>query len=292
MSISIILASGMALAATIVGDNNANTITGTADPDTLLGYGGDDTITGLGGTDTVSGGDGDDNLYGGNESMAAGFDDNVTGGAGNDSLTGGPGADDLVGGPGNDIILEGPINDAAADSVSGGAGNDSIKVASSPASKDSVACGDGVDEVEADSLDAVSPDCENVERMTITAAQATDPPPGSDGIQLLAGPVYYECKIPAYGNYKCGPAFDMPKGWRLYVNQRGSSPYATTTSYAAFNYTSSGCNGAQLTGWRYAQNGDTVYLGRIGLDYGNICVKANVRAARERTIWGYYLRYS
>lgn len=40
VSISIILASGMALAATIVGDNNANTITGTADPDTLLGYGG------------------------------------------------------------------------------------------------------------------------------------------------------------------------------------------------------------------------------------------------------------
>lgn len=174
VSASIILASGIALAATIVGDNNANTITGTADPDTLLGYGGDDTITGLQGTDTVTGGDGNDTLYGSDSlTRLADVEGNVISGqSGDDTIVGGGGADTLSGGLGADLIVEGQEDDRGLDTISGGDGNDTILAVSYPAREDRVSCGSGIDRVRADSLDDISSDCEYV---TVSAATSLDP---------------------------------------------------------------------------------------------------------------------
>ena len=74
--------------------------------------------------------------------------DTLTGGAGGDTVDGGLGADALAGGPGADHLIS---RDGLADTV---------------------ACGDGADDVDADTLDTVAADCESVTRT------ATGPPAG------------------------------------------------------------------------------------------------------------------
>jgi hypothetical protein len=196
---SLLLASGIALAVTIEGNNNPNTITGTAENDTLVGYGGADTISGLEGSDSISGGDGSDKLFGSDEhqSTTRGASENIAGGRGDDTIVGGYGADDLSGGADDDTILEGPADDASEDSVKGGAGSDKINVASVPAFRDVVVCGDGSDSVEIDAKDSVANDCENVNTVAPTSyssevgTQSTEDYPAYiptvDGIDPAAG---------------------------------------------------------------------------------------------------------
>jgi Ca2+-binding RTX toxin-like protein len=102
----------------------------------------------------------------------------VRAGAGADSVTndtstpstlfGGDGDDSLQGGAGNDVLR----GNEGVDSVAGGAGDDSIDVQGNRA--DVVSCGEGNDTVLANASDAVSPDCENVDR-------GGDPPPPPPG---------------------------------------------------------------------------------------------------------------
>jgi Ca2+-binding RTX toxin-like protein len=61
----LLLASGVALAKNIGGDEGDNTLTGTKRADTIHGRGGDDVIYGKRGNDTIYGENGDDSLYGG-----------------------------------------------------------------------------------------------------------------------------------------------------------------------------------------------------------------------------------
>lgn len=180
-----LLAYGVAVAATITGDADANEITGTNDADSLYGYGGDDNVSGGSAADRIYGGDGNDLLFGtdkyqsgvndGSQTSVDG-NDRIEGENGDDNLVGASGADTLRGGPGADTIAEGPANDAAADIIeadptffSGGpppesaTWNDKIDVVSVPARKDTVNCGPGTDEVQADPLDVVNSNCENVE---------------------------------------------------------------------------------------------------------------------------------
>ena len=58
--VALVLASGVALAATINGDNGPNKLTGTPRADLIRGYGGNDTITGGKGVDRIYAGAGND----------------------------------------------------------------------------------------------------------------------------------------------------------------------------------------------------------------------------------------
>ncbi len=58
--VALVLASGVALAATINGDNGPNTLIGTMRADLIRGYGGNDNITGGKGVDRIYAGAGND----------------------------------------------------------------------------------------------------------------------------------------------------------------------------------------------------------------------------------------
>ncbi|MCW2972135.1 MAG: Ig-like domain repeat protein [Thermoleophilia bacterium] len=116
------------------GTAKSDIIFGNALANAINALAGNDVVKGLAGNDKIAGGPGNDKLDGG-----AG-NDVVDGGAGKDAIVGGPGLDKLVGGTGNDVI-------AARDG-----------------SKDTIACGAGVDKVTADKRDKVANDCEKVTR--------------------------------------------------------------------------------------------------------------------------------
>lgn len=166
MTVSVFIATGVAVAATIQGGDGDNNITGTNKNDELYGGKGDDTLSGLAGSDNLRGQNGSDRLFGYSEGQTTQTDrDFVAGGDGQDLLVGSAGGDELNGGPGKDRIISGPYEDAAEDTVNGGDDNDNISVANLPASRDTVTCGTGTDTVVADSLDQITSDCEDVQRI-------------------------------------------------------------------------------------------------------------------------------
>lgn len=130
MGATLLLGSGMAMAATLFGTTANDTINGTNARDQIFGLQGADTLFGSGGNDEVRGGAGQDK---------------VNGGVGNDVLSGGKNSDVLIGGPGRDFL-----------NSRGQGDNDAT---------DSVSCGTGFDTVAADLRDAVSSDCERVTRI-------------------------------------------------------------------------------------------------------------------------------
>jgi Ca2+-binding RTX toxin-like protein len=119
MAVGLLVASGVALAATI---NCARDCTGTNAPDRLIGSSNPQTMLGLDGGDSISG-------YRG--------DDDVEGGAGGDAVYGGTGDDRVLGGTGNDYV-EG---DFGHDYINTGTGSD--KVAAKDGYKDRIICGQG-----------------------------------------------------------------------------------------------------------------------------------------------------
>ena len=100
----------------------------------------------------------------------------LLGGPGADALTGGDAGDNVGGGDGNDTVAGGAGNDAldggsGTDSLDGGPGDD--KLGARDGFADRVACGDGADEVTADSFDDVAGDCESALRASVPAAAGT-----------------------------------------------------------------------------------------------------------------------
>jgi hypothetical protein len=156
MAVSLLLASGVALAVTKIGTDGPDTLRGTNGADQLVGKGGNDILLALAGNDTLLGGGGKDIIFGGSLAEPLGGTKNMVGGDGNDAFFGGLGSDNMVGGDGNDFLLGAP----GPDKILGGAGNDVIDVLA--AGKDVVSCGDGFDRVIADRADVVAPDCERV----------------------------------------------------------------------------------------------------------------------------------
>ncbi len=216
MAVAILLASGAAMAANIVGTDSPDTIVGTENDDTLEGLGGDDTIEGLAGNDTVEGGDGADHLYGGNETHSAALsgNDTVSGQFGGDYVEGSAGADILNGGAGADTVIEGPNRDQALDTIHGGPGNDAISAAGVPASKDDINCGDGIDDIQVDSLDVVSSNCENIDVWNPDFPEETTPVPEGEYLRF--------CGTPRFGfNNNCGKHF-MVYHQNVYVKLRDS----------------------------------------------------------------------
>jgi hypothetical protein len=133
MAVGLLVASGVALAATI---NCARDCTGTNAPDRLIGSSNPQTMLGLDGGDSISG-------YRG--------DDDVEGGAGGDAVFGGLGDDRVLGGTGNDYV-EG---DYGHDYINTGTGSD--KVAAKDGFRDRIICGQGNrDKVYKDKIDRAS----------------------------------------------------------------------------------------------------------------------------------------
>jgi Ca2+-binding RTX toxin-like protein len=165
MSLTLLVASGVALAVTKIGTNGPDTLRGTNKADNLLGRGGNDKIFGEGGKDDLLGGSGKDFILTGDRSLAGRGDTNLVGGPGNDAVVGGFGSDNVVGNEGNDFLIGGPglsPREAPNDKLLGGDGNDVIDVLNKPAGKDIVVCGAGIDRVLADKEDVIAPDCEKV----------------------------------------------------------------------------------------------------------------------------------
>ena len=145
MALSLLVASGVALAVTRIGTEGPDTLRGTNGADTLIGKGGNDILLALAGNDTLLGGPGKDIVNGGSLAEPFGGNKNLVGGDGNDFMFGGEFAPPAV-----------------TDTLSGGAGDDVINVFNKPAGKDLVSCGGGFDRELADRADVVAPDCERV----------------------------------------------------------------------------------------------------------------------------------
>jgi hemolysin type calcium-binding protein len=198
MALTLLVASGVALAVTKIGTDGPDTLRGTNGSDNLEGRGGNDVLFALGGRDNLLGEKGKDWVYGGDERRPFGGNKNLVGGGGNDGVVGGIGSDNALGGSGNDFVLgdygsdrvegeegkdlvlgsrgadrvvggegtdqllDGPIDDAWTDTLSGGDGDDIFLVDNVPAGKDIVSCGRGFDRIVADRKDVVGDDCEKV----------------------------------------------------------------------------------------------------------------------------------
>jgi Ca2+-binding RTX toxin-like protein len=166
MALTVLVASGVALAVTKIGTNGPDHLRGTNGADTLIGKGGNDILNALAGYDNLVGGRGKDVVVGGRSCCDlgdfSGGDKNLLGGSGNDAVIGGLGADNVVGGAGNDLVTDGPDREFSTDILSAGDGNDVVGVFNDPAFKDIVTCGGGFDRVFADKKDLVASDCERV----------------------------------------------------------------------------------------------------------------------------------
>jgi hypothetical protein len=167
MALTLLVASGLALAVNKVGTQGRDFLKGTDKADNLIGNGETDLIFGLAGNDNLIGGSGKDFVIGGTYTQshgprALGGNKNVVGGDGNDVVWGGKGSDNVVGGEGNDLLVGGEYDHPVKDTLTGGDGNDVFDVYNDPAGKDVVRCGGGLDWVFADREDMVAADCEKV----------------------------------------------------------------------------------------------------------------------------------
>jgi Ca2+-binding RTX toxin-like protein len=161
MTLTLLAASGLALAVTRIGTDGPDSLMGTNKADNLLARGGNDDLFGLKGRDNLVGGEGKDwVIAGGPEDQSAQGDKILVGGPGNDAVLAGQGADNVVAGGGNDEIIDGESREFSHDNISGGAGKDAFFVWHKPAYRDTIVCGSGFDRVLADPKDVVAPDCE------------------------------------------------------------------------------------------------------------------------------------
>ena len=168
----LLIAAGVALAATYNGTERNDVIYGGSSADTIDGKGGADALYGKGGNDTLYGGKGNDNpttsLY--DKVTKAYVGAGVRGAGGDDTIDGGEGDDDIEGNAGRDTVKDPSPNDA--DRAWGGTEDDELDVADGD-TRDQVACGEGADGKQIDTdrdktkIDVTYSDASNT---TITAA--------------------------------------------------------------------------------------------------------------------------
>src|SRR5215212_9537647 len=160
MALTLLVASGVALAVNKIGTQGRDFLKGTDGADNLVGKGANDLIFGLAGKDNLLGGSGKDIVLGGTFTRSLPGNKDLVGGTSNDVVFGGKGSDHVLGNEGNDFVGNGP--NRSTDKISAGEGNDVVGSFNDPASKDVVTCGGGFDRVFADTKDMVAPDCEKV----------------------------------------------------------------------------------------------------------------------------------
>src|SRR5215217_4781327 len=112
MALTLLVASGVALAVTKIGTQGRDFLKGTDGADHLVGNGGNDRIFSLAGKDTLIGGPDKDWVWGGGirsshrtvgvDYTSSGGEKKMVGGTGNDVVWGGKGSDNAVGDKGND----------------------------------------------------------------------------------------------------------------------------------------------------------------------------------------------
>src|SRR5215211_2636574 len=95
MALTLLVASGVALAVTKIRTKGPDPLRGTNGADPLVGKGGNDTLIALRGKDNLLGGEGKDALCGGTLRDSSVGDKNLVGGPGNDLVLGGKGSDNL-----------------------------------------------------------------------------------------------------------------------------------------------------------------------------------------------------
>ena len=162
MALTLLVASGVALAITKIGTNGPDTLRGTNGDDNLIGKGGNDILLSLRGRDNLLGGPGKDCLLCVTENRFFAGDKTLLGGPGNDFAWAGKGSDIVAGGEGNDLLPDDGVSEFSQDRFSGGPGDDVIDVMHHRSARDLVVCGSGFDRVAANSKDAVAADCEKV----------------------------------------------------------------------------------------------------------------------------------
>jgi Ca2+-binding RTX toxin-like protein len=170
-ALALLVAVGVAFAATVNCQGGLVVCVGTDGPDKLLGTDGSDEMNGLQGDDVLRGLSGRDKLIGDRQEHPYDPPD------GNDQLYGNWGRDFLSGGGGSDLLKGGPsideidahdnfnlVTNPGEDTVFGGWGNDDITRAED-GFKDTVDCGEGSqDRVLGydEGLDEISSNCEIV----------------------------------------------------------------------------------------------------------------------------------
>jgi len=183
IALTVLVASGVALAVTKIGGPGPDHLKGTNGADNLIGQGGNDTLLALAGNDDLIGGPGKDVVVVGKscceESDFSGGNKNLLGGLGNDAVVGGKGSDNVLGSEGNDLVSDGPNREFSTDKLSAGGGTDVVGVFKDPAFKDIVTCAGGFDRVFADKKDLVAPDCEKVADTPSELAQLANSIPES-----------------------------------------------------------------------------------------------------------------
>jgi Ca2+-binding RTX toxin-like protein len=153
MTAALLLISGVAWAAELIGTPGNDRLIGTDRSDLISARDGKDTVLGKGGSDELYGMPGPDSISG-----SEGADD-VYGGDGTDELRGGDGQDDVYGGDQADVLNGG----SGVDELSGGNNDETINALDN--GPDLVNCGLGTDDqVIADHEDGVNGDCERVTR--------------------------------------------------------------------------------------------------------------------------------
>src|SRR5215217_7142125 len=155
IALTVLVASGVALAVTKIGGPGPDHLKGTNGADNLIGQGGNDTLLALAGND------------------------DLIGGPGKDVVVGGKGSDNVLGSEGNDLVSDGPNREFSTDKLSAGGGTDVVGVFNDPAFKDIVTCAGGFDRVFADKKDLVAPDCEKVADTPSELAQLANSIPES-----------------------------------------------------------------------------------------------------------------
>ena len=122
MALTLLVASGVALAVNKVGTNGPDQLNGTNGDDNLVGLGSDDELFAFRGDDTLLGGSGKDVVtaetdrgrsYGGHK--------NMLGGPGNDFVFGGKGSDNIVASEGHDLMIDGFELNPKKDTIYAGA---------------------------------------------------------------------------------------------------------------------------------------------------------------------------
>jgi Ca2+-binding RTX toxin-like protein len=211
MTATVVVASGVALAATVTGTDGPDFLEGTPDADLIKALGGNDQLSGLSGSDTYYGGSGRDYVseYTGLEPYPGGGDGNtgrdvVFGGRGTDQMEAARGNDTIKGGPNTpgdtdferlfgdtgDDTLEGNRGkdyldgEQGSDRMFGGKGPDTIDAADeeTAGTPDVVDCGPGTDTAWANENDTVD-NCENLTRVANPASMGVLDAKAADGAE-------------------------------------------------------------------------------------------------------------
>jgi hypothetical protein len=179
MATALLVATGVALAASVNCAENPKTANGSTSTTPCKGTSSDDTITGTEFDDYIVGSYGNDQIdgLGGKDKLYGGYnDDTINGDTDNDYIDGSYNNDTIDGADGDDIIYGGPNRDT----IEGGAGVDTIRgdnevdsINAADGEVDFINCGTGTDKLQADAYDDGTPLDKNADGTPLNATTSS-----------------------------------------------------------------------------------------------------------------------